>query len=86
MRTAEYFGLKVKMGRNVRKRAGYLGTTLCRDVNESDRYLTIDRWESKQAYDELRRLHHEEYQAIDKRCEGLTESEELIGTFESQGH
>ncbi|MBI2685012.1 MAG: LD-carboxypeptidase [Acidobacteria bacterium] len=35
-RTAEYFGLKVKMGANVRKRAGYLGGTIAEraaDVN-----------------------------------------------------
>jgi muramoyltetrapeptide carboxypeptidase len=36
LRTAEYFGLKVKMGQNVRKRAGYLGGTIeerASDVN-----------------------------------------------------
>jgi len=36
LRTAEYFGLKVKMGPNVRKRAGYLGGTIeerASDVN-----------------------------------------------------
>ena len=36
LRTAEYFGLKVKMGANVRKRAGYLGGTIAEraaDVN-----------------------------------------------------
>ncbi len=36
LRTAEYFGLKVKMGPNVRKRAGYLGGSIAEraaDVN-----------------------------------------------------
>jgi len=36
LRTAEYFGLQVKMGANVRKRAGYLGGTIAEraaDVN-----------------------------------------------------
>lgn len=36
LRTAEYFGLKVKMGANVRKRAGYVGGTIAEraaDVN-----------------------------------------------------
>jgi len=36
MRTADYFGLKVKMGPNVRKRAGYLGGSIAEraaDVN-----------------------------------------------------
>lgn len=34
LRTAEYFGLRVKMGPNVRKRAGYLGGSIAERAND----------------------------------------------------
>ena len=40
LRTADYFGLRVKMGQNVRKRTGYVGGTIAEraaDVNEIGR-------------------------------------------------
>ena len=60
----------------------YGGTKLVRDVVESGRYLTFDFWETRVAYEEFRRLHAEEYRAIDEVCEGLTEREAKIGEFE----
>ncbi|MBI1804850.1 MAG: antibiotic biosynthesis monooxygenase [Ignavibacteriae bacterium] len=60
---------------------GYVDTTLCADAGSEGRYLTIDRWVSKEAYDMFRRTNREEYESIDKRCEGLTARETLIGYF-----
>jgi hypothetical protein len=60
----------------------YGGTKLVRDLGEPRRYLTLDSWASAAAYEEFRRLHAEEYRAIDEVCEGLTEREEKIGEFE----
>ena len=60
----------------------YGGTKLVRDVVESRRYLTVDSWASAAAYEEFRRLHAEEYRAIDEVCESLTEREAKIGEFE----
>jgi len=61
----------------------YGGTKLVRDVVESRRYLTVDSWASAAAYEEFRRLHAEEYRAIDEVCESLTEREAKIGEFEA---
>jgi len=33
-----------------RQGAGFIGTELLRDLEESDRYVVIDRWESIEAY------------------------------------
>ena len=60
----------------------YGGTKLVRDLGEPRHYLTLDSWASAAAYEEFRRLHAEEYRAIDKGCEGLTEREAKIGEFE----
>jgi heme-degrading monooxygenase HmoA len=61
----------------------YGGTKLVRDVSAPRRYVTLDLWESRVAYEEFRRLHAEEYRAIDEVCEGLTEREAKIGEFEA---
>jgi heme-degrading monooxygenase HmoA len=64
-----------------RKGAGYLGTELSHDETNPRRYLTIDRWESKEEYDAFISRWKDEYSTLDSQCEGLTESESCIGTF-----
>lgn len=61
--------------------ASYLGTELLQDERDERRYLTIDRWTSRAAYDAFRGQWQEEYHAIDQAYESLTEHETLIGTF-----
>jgi heme-degrading monooxygenase HmoA len=61
---------------------GYVATELTRDHAEPGRYITLDFWTSREAYEEFRRQHLDEYQAIDSRCEELTESEVELGCFE----
>ena len=63
--------------------AGYIRTELISDSENPGQYLTLDYWASSQAYEEFRVHHAEEYELIDRRCEALTESEELIGKFET---
>jgi heme-degrading monooxygenase HmoA len=61
---------------------GFLGTKLNRDLKDQDRYLTLDFWASKAAYDHFRQTHQAEYSRIDAQCEALTQEEKLIGYFE----
>ena len=61
------------------KGRGFLGTELLRKDDES--YLTIDRWESQQAYLKFREQYRADYEALDRKCEALTESEKQIGSF-----
>jgi len=65
-----------------RKSAGYRGTTLLRDADNAQRYLTIDRWESVAAQRAMRERFAAQYEALDRACEGFTESERRIGVFE----
>jgi heme-degrading monooxygenase HmoA len=60
---------------------GYLGTDLLRALDGSGRYLTVDRWQSRAAYEEFGTCHASAYQALDQACEALTESEERLGDF-----
>lgn len=65
-----------------READGYLGTQLLRDLTHARRYVTIDRWSSREAWDAFRAARTAEWEAIDERGQGLTEHEEEIGRFE----
>src|SRR4051812_32384841 len=65
-----------------RKSSDYRETILLRDSSQNGRYLTIDHWESEKAFRQFKNEHAAEYEAIDGKCEALTDSERLIGVFE----
>jgi heme-degrading monooxygenase HmoA len=64
-----------------REAPGYLSTDLLRAQDGSGRYLTVDRWQSRAAYEEFLKCHGSAYQALDQACEVLSESEERLGDF-----
>jgi heme-degrading monooxygenase HmoA len=61
---------------------GFVAMELNRDLKDPRRYLTLDFWTSKAAYDRFRETHAEQYRTIDAQCEDLTAEEKLIGYFE----
>ena len=65
-----------------RRGHGYIATELLRDTSAPGQYVTIDRWDSKAAYEEFKKRFADNYSAIDQECEVLTESETEIGTYE----
>jgi len=58
-----------------RRDARYRGTRLLREVGRERVYVTMDQWESQEAYEEFRQKCAAEYAEIDKKCEGLTQGE-----------
>ncbi|HSO13562.1 MAG TPA: antibiotic biosynthesis monooxygenase [Anaerolineales bacterium] len=66
-----------------KKSAAYWGTELLCDETRPYRYLTIDRWASKEVYEAFLLRREKEYKALDTQCEGLTESESLLGKWDS---
>ena len=64
-----------------RKGIGYIATEFLRDETNHQRCLTIDRWVSMEDYEIFLSQHEKEYRALDARCDGLTESESLIGKW-----
>ena len=63
---------------------GYLGTELLRHSDDPREYLTVDCWISRDAYKTFLDRFDSEYRQLDRRLEGLTEQEILLGTFETQ--
>lgn len=45
------------------------------------RYVTVDRWESQETYDAFRATIAQQYEEIDRLCQGYTTRERLIGEF-----
>ena len=65
------------------KDPGYRGTTLWRDTSDRRRYVVTDTWDAESSYLRFRQAHAARYQALDRRCESLTELERRLGCFDS---
>jgi len=64
---------------------GYLRTELHRDRGNGSRYVTLDYWDSAEAWSRFRRDRSREFEELDERCEHLTVTEREIGRFEPVG-
>lgn len=60
-----------------RRAPGYRATRLVRSAEHRRRFFTLDEWDSKACYDAFRRQFADEFEALDRRCESLTVSEQL---------
>ena len=79
------YGPEGEWAKLFRKAPGYGGTELLKDVDTMGRYLTIDRWRSREDFWKFREAFRAEYLAIDNRLKVLTTRETLIGDFQSNG-
>jgi heme-degrading monooxygenase HmoA len=62
---------------------GYVGTELLRDVEAPGRYLVIDRWESREAYNAFVEANRGEYMRRVDETGFLYQQELRFGTFEN---
>jgi len=65
-----------------RRTPGYLDTKLYRDRHDRNRYVTIDRWESEEAFRNFRSTRASEFEQLDRDGEQLTLEETPLGEFE----
>ena len=75
----QHYGCDGTWAQLFRRSADYVRTDL---LTDGAVYLTLDWWTSREAYDAFKREHAGEYARIDRECEALTVSEELVGYFE----
>jgi heme-degrading monooxygenase HmoA len=66
-----------------RRGAGFIGTELLHDVEEPDRYIVIDRWESIDAYNLFISEHQQEYLERSDESRMYYLQELRFGTFEN---
>ncbi len=84
-RTAEFereYGTEGVWAAFFRHGEGYLGTELFRSAADPTRYVTVDRWVSRAAFDAFRTARRQEYEALDAHCAALTRAERLVATGE----
>ncbi|HKJ38551.1 MAG TPA: antibiotic biosynthesis monooxygenase [Anaerolineales bacterium] len=65
-----------------KKGTGFVETKLTRSPDHPNLFVTIDQWESQKEYDAFLLQYKTEYEKLDKQCDGLTEHESYIGTFQ----
>lgn len=64
-----------------KKSNGYVGIELLRDNANPQRYLTLDKWKSKEEYEIFLSKWELDYKTLDERCDELTLNETLIGEW-----
>ena len=62
---------------------GFLGTELRRVSDQPPEYRTIDRWESRAAWDAFRGQHEALYENLDRGAELVTEIEQLVDELDT---
>jgi heme-degrading monooxygenase HmoA len=77
----EKYGPEGLWTRFFRGSADYLRTELVRDVAVEGRFLTLDYWQTEEAFHEFKKQNLAEYERLDKEFEGLTEQETRLGAF-----
>jgi len=65
-----------------RQSPGYIETLLLREPANPLRFITIDRWESLEAYQSFRSRFCHEYAELDERRQHLTTKETLLGEYD----
>jgi heme-degrading monooxygenase HmoA len=80
-----HYGTEGDWVRLFRRGSGYLGSELLQDRRNSLRYLTIDRWESIEAWRAFRSRFAEDYERLDRELEGLASREAALGDYAPAG-
>lgn len=68
-----------------RRSKAFLRTEFLRDRQSENRYVTVDYFSSQAGFDDFMRELRQEYEALDRRSDGLTDSQSEIGSFTALG-
>jgi heme-degrading monooxygenase HmoA len=79
----EIYGPDGEWAQFFRRGLGYIGTELLHDVEEPERFLVIDRWESADAYNAFLAEYQEEYMRRSDEARFHYVQELRFGTFEN---
>lgn len=79
------YGEQGEWARLFRQNSAYIRSDLLRDQEQPGRYLTLDHWKTREAYQAFRGRFRNEYQKIDDLCRQYTLSERQIGDYDLSG-
>ena len=57
----------------------FLGTELYRNTRAAERFIAVDVWRNRSAYEAFRKANATEYAAIDESCRKLLNHERMLG-------
>lgn len=57
----------------------YLGTELYKHTGDPRRFVAVDAWRSRAAYESFRKTNADAYAALDEWCRQLLEHERMLG-------
>jgi len=78
------YGAKGEWVNLFQRHPAYIRTELLKDQKDPLRFMTIDRWISREQYLAFREEFRNEFDAIDAKCEAFSIKELFLGDFESQ--
>ena len=61
----------------------FIETRLVRDAVRGNKFVTLDFWESRSAYESFKELNHAGYLRLDRECQALTTFERCLGYFDN---
>ena len=67
-----------------RQADGFVGTILLAPAELGGPWLTLDRWQSRAAFDQFQQNSGEVYRRLDTELAPLTADEQFIGAFEEE--
>src|SRR6202035_1470250 len=76
------YGADGDWARLFRTDENFFETRLLRDPVQRSKFVTLDFWTSRSAYESFKELNHAAYVALDWSCESLTAFEKCLGYFE----
>jgi len=80
-----FYGLDGEWVQLFRRSKAFLRTEFFRDRQAENRYVTIDYFSSQAGFDDFMRELRQEYEALDRRSDGLTAFQKEIGAFTALG-
>ena len=60
----------------------FLQSELLRDTFQTAHYITIDKWKTREGYEEFSKQYAEQYSSLDKKFTALTRQESFVSAFE----
>jgi len=60
----------------------FIETRLLQDPSATNKFITLDFWRTRAAYESFKELNHAAYVTLDKNFENLTAYENCIGMFD----
>jgi heme-degrading monooxygenase HmoA len=76
------YGAEGEWARLFQMDENFIETRLVRDAVRANKFVTLDFWESRSAYESFKELNHAAYLKLDREGQTLTTVERCLGYFD----